>query len=83
MYPTSAWTPGNIYQESYFVSPPADVPEGNYSIGIGLYTVSGEQLVPDNKIKDHYAINRVPIGTFSVINNQTETYRKMPDYLKK
>jgi len=82
-YPTSDWIPGTIYQESYFVSPSGNVPDGTYSMGIGFYTTSGEKLVPDNGQKDRYDGNRVLIGNFSVINNQTDFYKKMPDYLKK
>jgi hypothetical protein len=82
MYPISQWIPGNIYEESYFVSSPPNTPAGNYSMGIGLYTLSGEKLVPDNEQKDRYDMDRVPIGNFLVIYNQTEVYKNMPDYLK-
>lgn len=42
--PTRLWEPGLHYRDEYHLPLPADLPAGNYSVQIGLYTLDGGRL---------------------------------------
>lgn len=45
-YPTNEWAPGWPIRDQHTIELPEDIPPGNYSIGIGLYTEENLERVP-------------------------------------
>jgi 4-amino-4-deoxy-L-arabinose transferase-like glycosyltransferase len=63
--PTRLWEPGLHYQDGYQLSLPADLPAGEYSVRVGLYTLDGGRLAVSQ--------NEAVIGDFATLGTFTVT----------
>ena len=65
-YPTHVWAPGEVIEDRYTLTIPADLPPGNYPLWIGLY--DSETIVPLPVMRDGEVLpnGRFPIGTLAV-----------------
>jgi hypothetical protein len=62
-YPTSAWAPGEILNDTHEISLPADARQGRYQVLVGLYNpVTGKRLPVAGDFRD----NQVPLATIDV-----------------
>lgn len=62
--PTRLWEPGQHYQDVYHLTLPADLPPGEYSVQMGLYTLDGGRLpvLQNEAVIGDFA----PLGGFTV-----------------
>ncbi|MCE7981004.1 MAG: hypothetical protein DYG89_07405 [Caldilinea sp. CFX5] len=63
--PTRLWEPGLHYQDDYQLPLPADLPPGEYSVRVGLYTLAGGRLPVWQ--------NEAVIGDFATLGTFTVT----------
>jgi hypothetical protein len=66
--PTRLWEPGLHYQDGYQLPLPADLPTGEYSVRVGLYTPTGGRLpvLQNEAVVGDFAT----LGTFTVASGQ-------------
>ena len=60
IYPTAAWQPGSVIQDTHRLSLPADLPAGEYDLRVGFYlletgerlpvTAAGGEVLPDHAL---------------------------------
>jgi hypothetical protein len=62
--PTPLWQPGLRLLDEYAIALPADLPAGQYTILVGLYTAAGGRLPVAHG--EHPAGDAAPISTFTV-----------------
>ena len=61
MRPTSAWQPGEVIVDRYGLLLPEDLPDGSYTIAVGLYNPVTGQRLPVSAGPGDYAIELGPV----------------------
>jgi hypothetical protein len=66
-YPTSAWQPGSLIQDTHRLSLPAELPPGEYDLRIGLYLLeTGERLPIIGNDGEAYPDHTLPLPSLVV-----------------
>ena len=68
--PTSAWSPGEIVFDAHSIRLPGDLPPGDYTVGVKLYTWWDGVILPAGDGTEYAAV-----GTISVRNPRAGTSR--------
>lgn len=70
-YPTAAWQPGSLIQDTHRLSLPAELPPGEYDLRIGMYLLeTGERLPIIGNDGEAYPDNILPLPSL-VVGKQT------------
>jgi hypothetical protein len=69
-YPTPSWMPGMIIADAHTIELPADLPAGDYEVGVGLYDPeSGERLAVVGGDGEAYTEGSFPLTAISIARN--------------
>lgn len=67
-YPTAAWHPGPLVQDTHYLSLPAELPPGEYDLRVGLYLLeTGERLPVTGAAGEAYPDRALPLSTLKVV----------------
>ena len=67
-YPTAAWQPGPLIQDTRQLSLPADLPPGEYDLRVGFYLLeTGERLPVVGAEGEAYPDHALPLSTLKVV----------------
>ncbi len=67
--PTGQWHPGEIIQDQYSLLLPPDLPAGNYTVGLGLYTWPASMRLPLQQSSKSLDNDRHQLGSIIIEGN--------------
>jgi hypothetical protein len=72
-YPTSVWDPGEVVDDRHSLSLPSGLPEGEYQVIVGLYSVESGERLPVLDGEGHPVGDSIPVTDLTLANGQWHT----------
>jgi hypothetical protein len=69
-YPTSVWDQGEVVDDGHRLPLPADLPDGNYQVAVGMYSVDSGERLPVLDSQGNPSGDSVPLVTLALADGK-------------